>query len=448
MLDAADNKLLTEVGPGTPGGELLRHYWHPVCGADELARSPLRTHAFRLLGEDLVLYRDRSGRLGVVQKACPHRRASLAYGVVEADGIRCQYHGWKFDAEGTCVEQPYEDTVLPDGKFRERCSIQSYRAEELGGLVFVYLGADPAPLVPRWGPLVWDQTVRDIVITTIPCNWVQAQENSLDSTHTEHLHDYAGNYFGQVLAGQEPTFERARRHLKLAYEPFEHGIIKRRVTDDRGEDHPRWTIGHTALFPNILWNNAIMQWRVPIDDTSLLHVTLYVYRAAPGREAPTQDEVPTRRTKVVDEDGTFAGIDLLFHQDYLCWASQGPIADREHENLGRSDRGVLTFRKQLREQIDLVQSGAEPTINVFRDPADNDGLEHPRIPNERVDRVGAPVLGQDCERDANGVLRLLPFEAGTSRDVDKIEATMATWDEGDLAAATAISSIRRLDSPS
>lgn len=438
MLSAEDNAILTGVGRGTPGGELLRRYWHPVCGADELDRSPLRTLEFKLLGEPLVLYRDRSGRLGVVARACPHRRASLAYGVVEADGIRCQYHGWKFNAAGDCVEQPYEDTVHPDGKFRERCAIQSYPAEELGGLVFVYMGPLPAPLVPRWGPLVWDRTVRDVVITTVPCNWVQAQENSLDSTHVEHLHDYAGRYFDEVLHDREPTFARARRHVKLQYDPFEHGIIKRRTTDDRGEDHPRWTVGHTALFPNILWNNEIMQWRVPIDDVSTLHLTLYVFRAAEGAAVPEQHDVPTRRTKLTDDDGHFVDIDLLFHQDYLCWASQGPIAERDLEQLGRSDRGVLTFRKQLRDEIDRVAAGGEPSMNVFRDPDANTGLEHPRIPNERADRVGAPVFGQNCYRDADGRLRLKQFEAGHSRDLDKIEAVMSTWPADDLVAAASM----------
>ena len=191
MLSVENNELLTRVGPGTPMGTLMRYYWQPVCAMDELLRSPFRAKEVKVLGEELVVYRDRRGHLGVVDKYCTHRRASLAYGVVENDGIRCQYHGWKFDASGRCVEQPFEDTTHPEDNFRDKCGIRAYRAEELGGLIFVHMGPAPVPLLPRWGPLVWDNTVRDIAITHLPCSWLQCQENSLDTTHVEHLHGYS-----------------------------------------------------------------------------------------------------------------------------------------------------------------------------------------------------------------------------------------------------------------
>src|ERR1044071_6972067 len=119
MLSVEENELLTRVGPGT------------------------------LMGEELVVYRDRRGTLGIVDKYCTHRRASLAYGVVEENGIRCQYHGWKFDETGACIEQPFEDTTHPEDNFRSKCGIRAYKVEELGGLVFVYMGPEPAPLLPR-----------------------------------------------------------------------------------------------------------------------------------------------------------------------------------------------------------------------------------------------------------------------------------------------------------
>ena len=424
MLTSEENELLTRVGSGTPGGELLRRYWHPICAVDELARSPLRTREIRVLGEDLVVFRDRTGTLGLVDRFCPHRRASLAYGVVESDGVRCQYHGWKFDTTGKCLEQPFEDVIQPSGRFRELCAIRSYRVAELGGLIFAYLGPNPAPLLPRWGILTWEDTVRDICITKLPCNWLQAQENSLDSVHTEHLHEYAGRYFRQVFAGEEPDFKRERFHTEIDFDTYPYGIIKRRTTSDRGKDHPRWSVGHSILFPNILWHNATMQWRVPVDDTHTSHISLYAWRAAPGKRAPVQEVVPSREIQLLEEDGSFAGLTTLFNQDFMCWATQGEIADRQLEKLGRSDRGVQLYRKMLKEQIELVTSGKEPSINIFRELMDLECLEWPKIPYESKELVGGP--GKPPE---NGTWRYEPMETGWSRDADKIEATMETWRE-------------------
>src|SRR5262249_6735266 len=123
MLSIEDNKLLTEVGPGTPMGELMRRYWQPVCALDELLSSQFRTKELLILGEELVAYVDRSGRPGLVQRFCAHRRANLSYGIVEEDGLRCAYHGWKFDETGQCVDQPFEDTTHPQDRFAEKCSL-------------------------------------------------------------------------------------------------------------------------------------------------------------------------------------------------------------------------------------------------------------------------------------------------------------------------------------
>jgi 5,5'-dehydrodivanillate O-demethylase len=419
VLSIEDNETLSRVGPGTPMGELMRRYWHPVCTVDELSRSRFRTKAVKVLGEELVIYRDRSGQLGCLDRYCTHRRASLAYGVVEPHGIRCQYHGWKFDETGQVLEQPFEDTLHPEARFREKCTITAYPVQEKAGLIFAYLGPAPAPLLPSWGPLVWENCVRDIAYTELPCNWLQAQENSVDSTHTEHLHDYAGRYFRQVLNDEEPDFKRARAHTKIGFDVYRHGIIKRRTTDDRGEDHPRWAIGHSILFPNILWHNAFMQWRVPADDTHTNHFSLYIWRAAPGTEAPPQDIVPSREVSLTNEKGEFTDLDFLFNQDYMCWATQGPIAQRQLEKLGESDRGIILFRQMLVDQLEIMEKGDEPTLNVFRDPADNQGLEYPAIPHEMGEYVGA-ALGERGQK-------YRPSESGYSRDADKIEATMATW---------------------
>ena len=420
MLSVEENKLLTQVEAGTPMGDMLRRYWHPICAADQLLQSPFRTKEVKILGEELVVYRDRSGQLGCVDKYCVHRRASLAYGIVEKHGIRCQYHGWKYDETGRCVDQPFEDTTHPEDHFRDKCAIRAYPVEEMGGLIFAYMGPLPAPLLPRWGLLVWDNCVRDIAITHLPCSWVQCQENSCDSTHNEHLHDYAGNYFREVLSGQEPTWKRTRRHLKIGYDTYQYGIIKRRITEDRDENHPRWRIGHSILFPNILWHNSTMQFRVPIDETNTLHISVYLWRAAPGAEAPKQDVVPSREVQLFDEHGRYSDLGLTFNQDYLAWSSQGPIAKRDLEKLGAGDTGVIKYRQMLIQQMNIVADGGEPTMNVFRTEEENSGLEWPKIPHESMEFVGGATGG--------GGFKYWPSEGGYSRDADKIEATMRTWD--------------------
>ena len=143
MLSAEKNKTLTQVGPGTPMGDYLRRYWHPIGGASELDTNPIK--AMRLLGEDLVLYKDLGGQYGLIDRNCPHRRADLSYGFVEQTGIRCNYHGWLMDQRGNVIEQPYDDTINPRGKARERCLAKAYPVKECAGLLFAYMGPQPVP---------------------------------------------------------------------------------------------------------------------------------------------------------------------------------------------------------------------------------------------------------------------------------------------------------------
>ena len=205
MLSAQENERLTRVGPGTPMGELMRRYWHPVAAVAELDAHPVK--AVKLLGESLVLYRDLQGRLGLIGDTCPHRRISLAYGITETEGLRCPYHGWMFDQTGQCVEMPAEPA---DSTFPCRVKIDGYPVEELGGLIFAYLGPEPVPLVPRWDLLVMDGIWRDIGVTEIPCNWLQCMENSLDPVHTEWLH---GRYYDFVMGLRNQRDARGQRFV-------------------------------------------------------------------------------------------------------------------------------------------------------------------------------------------------------------------------------------------
>ncbi len=177
VLTAARNELLTRVGPGTPMGDLLRRYWQPIGGASELEKNPVKP--IRLMGENLVLYKDLSGTFGLVDRHCPHRRADMSYGWVEASGIRCSYHGWRYDETGACIDQPYEDTTNPKPS-KSGCEIKAYPVREVAGLLWAYMGPKPVPELPVWEPFNWQNGFREIVLADVPCNWFQAQENSID----------------------------------------------------------------------------------------------------------------------------------------------------------------------------------------------------------------------------------------------------------------------------
>ena len=201
---------------------MLRRYWYPIARTPELDLEPVL--AVTLLGENLALYRTDNGDLGLVSQRCPHRGASLAYGIPEADGLRCAYHGWKFSPTGTCLEQPAEPS---DSTFHDRVRVPAYPVQELGGLVWAYLGPEPVPLLPRWDILVRQDLERGIGVTHLPVNFLQIMENSMDPIHFEWLHAVYGNYVNK-RQGKPPAM-RPRRHEEIAFDVFEYGIYKRRL---------------------------------------------------------------------------------------------------------------------------------------------------------------------------------------------------------------------------
>ncbi len=167
-------------------GQLLRRYWMPIAAVSEFENIWIKT--VRLMGEDLTLYKDLSGAFGLIDRHCPHRRADLSYGFVEQCGLRCNYHGWRFDETGRCVEQPWEDIAVPEARFKDRIHITAYPVEEKAGLLWAYLGPQPAPLVPDWEAFSWKNGFVQIVFADVPCNWLQCQENSIDPVHFEWMH--------------------------------------------------------------------------------------------------------------------------------------------------------------------------------------------------------------------------------------------------------------------
>jgi 5,5'-dehydrodivanillate O-demethylase len=375
MLSKALNERLTRVGRGTPGGELLRRYWHPIAPAVDVEKPG--TKKVRILGEDLVLFRDRSGTLGLIDERCPHRRTSMAIGVPEANGLRCAYHGWLFDATGRCLEQPSE----PEGSsYKSKVCTTAYRVEELGGLIFAYLGPEPAPLLPRYEFLVWDNVVRHVGTTVLPCNWLQSVENALDPTHVEWLHGRFMEYFWERLGKplEVPYFRRRMR--KFGFDRFSLGIMKRRLMEGEPDDAPGWLYGHNPYyFPTMSVAAYAYQYRVPVDDTHTYYLQYGVHRT--GLPIESQKSVPSFEVNL-PPDLTDEMMAVLLVQDFAAWASQGEIVDRENEHLGQSDVGVIMLRELLREQIDAVERGEDP-IGVFRElppggviPLPKDG-DHP-----------------------------------------------------------------------
>ena len=355
--------VLTRVGPGTPMGKYMRYFWHPIAASVEVKNDPVRV---RLLGENLVLYRAPSGDLRLVQERCPHRGASLVCGMIEDDGIRCSYHGWKFDTEGQCVDTPAE---RPDSKLKQRIKIAAYEARELGGLVWAWMGPKPAALLPRFEYLVGEQYDHDMTISKMPCNWLQIAENNMDPHHVEFLHLMYTNYLHKRLG--KPLVPM-RHHAKVDFDLFEHGIMKRRLWEGDSEDSEEWRVGHPQIWPGTLlvtFPNGVLQAqiRVPQDDENTL---IYWYNCRPrAADQPPKAVVPVADNPFLDKNGNFL-VENLNGQDMAVMVTQGTIVDRSQENLGESDRGVVMYRRVLLEQIERIERGEEP-MGVVRDPAAN-----------------------------------------------------------------------------
>ena len=350
MLTQEENELLTHVGPGTAAGQLLRRYWHVVAVAGELNDAKPKKRV-RILGEDLVLYRDRSGTYGLVRERCSHRGASLYYGFVEDDGIRCPYHGWKYDACGKCIEQPF-------------------------GLLFAYMGPpEKKPNLPKWDILVRQDGVKKVdICEVLQCNWLQAMENSVDPTHTYYLHSHTLKLKGAKDFVPFHYQTLSKIDFELVIEPNWAGIQKQRVFagDEVAVEAP-----HPLIFPNILFvpvrSGYALHFRTPIND---LNTQVYQFRFSPTKDGsiPEQPKDPSiEYVGTKNADGEFH-LDNFASQDHMAWETQGPIADRAIEHLGEGDRGVIMFRKLLHDQIQAVQNGQDPA-GTSMDPTKDEMIQ-------------------------------------------------------------------------
>jgi 5,5'-dehydrodivanillate O-demethylase len=360
MLTPEENEMLTRVGPGTPAGELLRRYWHPVAIAAELPEdNPVKF--VRILCEDLVLFQTKKGELGLLHDRCSHRGASLSYGRVEERGIACPYHGWLYDIQGNCLETPAEPA---ESNFCRTVKHKAYPVQKLAGLYWAYLGPQPAPAIPKYD--VWARTdgwhwLR--VLPQLDCNWLQAMENSVDTAHLHILHQKLVTDGFKVESTTRGTIDNL---IKFEVEEFDRGLLKRRFfKDGKVEEHP-------LLFPTVLRQANRTQIRVPIDDT---HTWIVYVHFVPDSTEPraNKDDVPVSYRKPfknppgVRHPFTKFRLDEVDAQDFMAWETQGPILDRTRERLAASDRGVVMYRDMLRREIKKVEQGSDP-MNVFRDP--------------------------------------------------------------------------------
>ena len=350
---------LAEVGRGTPMGELMRRYWHPVGLASHAGATPRKV---RLLGEDLILFRDGAGRAGLLHSRCAHRGTTLYYGRVEERGVRCCYHGWLYDVHGHCLEQPCE----PEGGAKHRHTVRQpwYPVEERYGLVFAYLGPpDMKPLLPRYDALeelapgelldADDTSIGSGGGVIVPCNWLQHYENLMDPYHVPILHgSFSGPQFVPMMGVMpEVQFETTERGVKsTSVRRLEDGRVFHRVTEAllptlRVVPNPR-----VASYGRV----ESIGWVVPIDDTSFR-----IYTAGRVKE---RGELGRGRSKM---NGKFWW-DLTeeehqrFPGDWEAQTGQGPISAHSEEHLRTSDRGIVMLRRLLERQVDAVAKGKDP----------------------------------------------------------------------------------------
>jgi nitrite reductase/ring-hydroxylating ferredoxin subunit len=409
MISADQNELMTRIGPGAPAGRLLRRYWQPVALAEELqGERPVK--AVRLLSEDLVLYRTQGG-FGLMQRHCPHRGADLAYGRLERDGLRCAFHGWKFDAAGKCVETPAE----PEGsRMYEQIRTVSYPVVEKSGILFAYLGAGEPPAFAHFDCFVAPATHTFAFKGYWDCNWLQALEVGIDPAHASWLHrffedeDAAASYgrqFRSASAGsQMPMTQVLREHDRpeIRVERADYGMrlhTLRRISD--AQTHVRVT---NVLFPQAFVipmsaEMTISQWHVPVDDAGCYWYSIFTsfgarvdkdtmraqrlktypapdYRPIHGRADGWGFDPAEQRTHTF----TGMGFDINIHDQWAC-ESQGRIQDRTRENLGSTDKGIVLYRRLLVDAIRRNEAGEKPPMvldakkaSALRGPPAIDGI--------------------------------------------------------------------------
>ncbi|MDQ0512909.1 aromatic ring-hydroxylating dioxygenase subunit alpha [Ancylobacter amanitiformis] len=411
MMSREQNDLITRTGPQDPAGKLMRMYWQPAALIEELqGERPIRP--VRLLGENFVLFRDEAGRYGLIDRDCPHRGADLAFGRLENGGLRCAFHGWLFDVEGSCLETPAEpaNSRLCAG-IRQR----AYPVVEKSGVLWAYLGEGTPPAFPEIDCFTAPGTHTFAFKGMMNCNWLQALEVGIDPAHASFLHRFFHDEDPSVSYGKQFRASSADSDLPMTrilreydrpiinVEKTEYGlrlIALRQIDEER--THVRVT---NQLFPHgfvipMSAEMTITQWHVPIDDENCYWYAIFTSFSAPVDKQKMRDQrlelyaLPdyvSRRNKANDygfdpheqanETYTGMGLDINVHDQWAV-ESMGAIQDRTREHLGQSDKAIIQYRRLLRQEIEKAVSGSAPPLLVLdgaharsiQGPATMDGI--------------------------------------------------------------------------
>jgi phthalate 4,5-dioxygenase oxygenase subunit len=394
MLSPADNELLTQIGPGTPMGNLLRQYWIPGMPALELQEADGPPKRMRLLGENLVAFRDSTGQIGVVAENCPHRGASLFFGRNEEAGLRCVYHGWKFDATGSCVDMPNEP---PESNFKQKVKVLAYPARDVNGMIWVYMGPrqTPPPLPALEFNTVPSNEVFAPSMMHEENNWVQGVEGDIDSSHIDYLHARLRDDVDvDVRNGAPRGFRSLDRAPKLEVVGTRYGAVyaAKRRWDEQGNYWYRISQFMMPFYTMIAASNPNMQsaraW-VPLDNQNTMLTGMQYSVKGPLPDSPlhefglsfksvgykpqTGDALSRYRLKAnksndylrdyeKEKTQMFSGIPFAGNlQDVAMTESMGHVYDRTHERLGTSDLMVIFVRRMLLKACrDLQEHGIVP----------------------------------------------------------------------------------------
>ena len=389
MVSVKDNETLTRVGPDTPMGELMRRYWQPVALSWELPEPDCPPVRVRILGEDLVAFRGTSGRVGLIDEWCAHRRTSLWLGRNEEEGLRCVFHGWKYDYTGQCIEMPNE---LPEYDFKEKVKIKAYPTQEMGGVVWAYMGPkEKQPPAPSFEWTRQPETHLHVSKGLQECNWLQALEGGLDSVHTSFLHRKFEGSSRAGLGGMRAQATAAKLDVRTTSYGYTYASLR-----PLGEDKGNYVRTYHYVMPNhqiraiqehtpegvrTKFKMGGHMW-VPVDDENCMTWNWYYSLDAP-LEAQERDESfwgngPSffdekngfrsyrnkRNSWQIDRDvqktETFTGVEGVNQQDRAVQEAMGPIVDRSKEMLSQTDKAIVAARRLLLNGAKTVEDGGIP----------------------------------------------------------------------------------------